>query len=390
MATSYKCPNCSANLIFDADQQKMTCSHCGTALSPKDVTQEYSKLDSEAMSREDARDEALKADVTGLPHEERDAREEAEASPDEAEPEFFSDDDSSQFVCGNCGAAVITDKNTTATFCAFCGSPTIIRERLVDARKPDYIIPFAIDRENAIRRFLKWCGSGRLTPIDFVNSKNIEKITGLYVPFWLFSADVDIDVKATAVMQVSSYEDGDSGAFEVIDSDYYSIQRKGRVTWKLVPYDSASHVEDEAMRKIAPYGYEKIVRFDMAYLSGFFADRYDVPWHKMEPDLKNRLATSIDRIISDSTIQYARLESVKDDSVIHPFRMKYAMIPVWFLTYRYTGKTYYFAMNGQTGKIAGEYPISILKVLLLLLAILPVAAVLVRFLIGGIMLGGLF
>jgi len=388
MATSYKCPNWAANLVFDANQQKLTCSHCGTALSPKDAVKEFSKLNSEAMSQENARDEALKADDPGPSIEIREDQEEIEESSGEDKAQYYSDDDSIQFVCGNCGAAVITDKNTTATFCAFCGSPTIIQERLVDARKPDYIIPFAISRENAIRHFLKWCGSGRLTPVDFVDSKNIQKITGLYVPFWLLSADVDIEMKATGIMQISFEDEG--VAAEVIDSDYYSILRKGRITWKLVPYDSASHVEDELMRKISPLGYDKIVKFDMAYLSGFFADRYDVPWNKMERDLKNRIVKSIDRIFKDSTNQYAHVESVKDDSMIHPLRAKYAMIPVWFLTYRYAGKTYYFAMNGQTGKIAGEYPISVLKILFLLLIILPIAAVLVRLIIGGIVLGGIF
>jgi hypothetical protein len=38
-------------------------------------------------------------------------------------------------------------------------------------------------------------------------------------------------------------------------------------------------------------------------------------------------------------------------------KAKYALYPVWMLSATYKGKPYTFAMNGQTGKFAGDLPI---------------------------------
>lgn len=37
--------------------------------------------------------------------------------------------------------------------------------------------------------------------------------------------------------------------------------------------------------------------------------------------------------------------------------VKYALYPVWLLNTIWNGKTYTFAMNGQTGKFVGDLPV---------------------------------
>lgn len=46
------------------------------------------------------------------------------------------------------------------------------------------------------------------------------------------------------------------------------------------------------------------------------------------------------------------------DVDIKKISYRYAMLPVWTLMYEHKGKRYFFAMNGQTGKVVGELPIS--------------------------------
>jgi len=382
MSISYKCPQCAANLFFDADQQKMTCNFCGAEIMPEVIETAGMHLNSRSMEEKKTRNKQIHEKSAEAMRASRAITKKIKKQ----EYAAFTESESIQYICGSCGAAVVTDKNTTATFCAFCGSPAIITERLVDARKPDYIIPFKYGRENAVQSFFKWCKSGRMTPIDFVKKENIEKLTGLYVPFWLFNSEVDMDCEVTGVNKVTEM---DYGSLETTTATY-KVTRKGKICWKMIPYDGASHMDDQQMKMIAPYDYRDIKDFDMVYLAGFFADRYDVPPEKVEYALKKDISSYINQIFEASLDEYSSYYSKRDHSKIHPPEVKYALLPVWVLNYKYQGKMYTFAMNGQTGKTAGEYPISLVKLFVILLALLPVAAVLVRLLIGGLVLGGIF
>lgn len=377
MATSYKCPNCAASLIFDADQQKMVCEYCGAEISPEDIVATEVHLNSEAMKREEIADEQIHGGT-----------DEARGSSEESatEEEYFSEEDSVQFVCNSCGAAVITDKHTSATFCAFCGSPAIIPERLVDARKPDYVLPFKYGRENAIEAFFKWCKAGRFTPIDFVKKENVEKMTGLYVPFWLFDQVVDMDYEATGTKVTSSTSSNKT----TTRTKYYKLKRKRKVCWSKIPFDGATHIDDEQMELIAPFEYKDLEAFNMVYLSGFYADRYDVPAVELEDDLQRRIFAYVEKTFENSVKGYKTIIWKKNHSKYYKPDVKYALLPVWVLNYNYNGKRYTFAMNGQTGKTAGEYPISKVKLSAIGLAILPLAAIIFKLVIGGVILGGFF
>lgn len=392
MSTSYKCPKCAANLIFDADQQMMTCNFCGAKIEPENMIATAVTLDTQAMKEEDARDREIRDEgnenASPLHEKSSKAIRNKRALKYKTEKEYaaFTEEDSVQYVCGSCGAAVITDKNTSSTFCAFCGSPAIITERLADARKPDYIIPFKYGRDKAVQSFFKWCHSGYLTPFDFVKKENIEKMTGLYVPFWLFNSVADMDYVAMGSKQFVDKQP----EYTQTTTKFYKITRRGKICWKMFPFDGASHIDDEQMRAIAPFDYKEIKDFDMAYLAGFFADRYDVSSKEMDHTLNLQIASFMDKVFEKSVAEYLSVFSKRNNSKIDSHEVKYALLPVWVLNYKYQGQIYTFAMNGQTGKTAGYYPISLVKLFLILMALLPIAAVLVRLLIGGLILGGIF
>lgn len=393
MSVSYKCPQCAANLVFDADQQMMTCEYCGAKISPDDVSEAEAVISAEAMEAEAKEDERIRQEGAPVPVATADGQTgEAPASAESADgtdisspgtPDQFSEDDTLQYVCNSCGAAVITEKNTAATFCAFCGSPTIITERLLDARKPKYVIPFKYGRAKAVEAFFKWCKAGRFTPVDFVKDSNVEKLTGLYVPFWLFDCDSDMDIKADA-RTVSSVT---SGSKTTTTTTYYQLVRKKKLHWEDIPLDGASRIDDKLMEVVEPFDYREMLGFSMQYLAGFFADKYDQTPETLADKLENRRKKYFDAIFKESVSNFSGISNVIDHSVHHKPETQYTLLPVWMLNYKYLGKTYTFAMNGQTGKIAGEMPISIVKLIILGLAILPAAAVICRG-IGGLILGG--
>ncbi|NLT11395.1 MAG: hypothetical protein GXY06_03165 [Clostridiaceae bacterium] len=381
MAVSYKCPGCAASLFFDADQQMMTCEFCGASISPHDLASPEAVLQESLLDAENQRDAAISQG--GI------QAQQAEAEPDSAQSnseELFSEAETIQFVCDSCGAKVITDINTSATFCTFCGSPTMISERLVDVRKPDFIIPFKYGKKEAVKKFFKWCSAGRMTPISFVKNENIEKITGIYVPFWLYDVDAKMNITAEGTLTTTVTV----GNKVTTTTSYYDILRHQKICWDRIPYDGASDFDDELVEMVEPYEYSEILPFNMSYLSGFFANRYDVSSDSHNKKVYNRVTKFIAEIFKSSTKKYKTLSIKQDDSTAEIVNVKYALMPFWFLNYKYAGKTYTFAMNGQTGKVAGSPPISRVKLFLIFLGLLPVCAALVHFVLSFIVMGGFY
>lgn len=386
MAVSYKCPGCAANLIFDADQQKMSCEFCGASISPQDLTSPEAVLQASAMDAESQRDAAISQDESQL-QDAKDALNSAEVQETESlGDELFSENDTVQFVCDSCGAKVLTDVNTAATFCAFCGSPTMITERLVDVRKPDYVIPFKYGKAEAVKKFIKWCSAGRMTPISFVKNENIEKITGIYVPFWLYDVDALMNIRAEGSLVTSVT----SGNKITTTTSYYDVIRHQKICWDRIPFDGASDFEDEFVEMVEPYDYSEMLPFDMSYLAGFLANRYDVSSESHNKNVYSRVTKFVAEIFKSTTRKYNSLSINQDESMAEIVNVKYALMPFWFLNYKYAGKTYTFAMNGQTGKVAGTPPISRFKLVLIFLGLLPACAVLIRFVLSLIVMGGFY
>src|SRR5690606_26207903 len=108
----------------------------------------------------------------------------------------FSEDEAKEYYCENCGAHVVTDADTTATHCSFCGAGVVLADRLSGDLAPAKVIPFTISKEEAIAAFKKWCKNGRLTPKGFMSADRIKKITGIYVPFWMYDLNSKAKVSA--------------------------------------------------------------------------------------------------------------------------------------------------------------------------------------------------
>ena len=60
---------------------------------------------------------------------------------------------------------------------------------------------------------------------------------------------------------------------------------------------------------------------------------------------------------------HGTLINIEEDKTAVFHNAKYALLPVWMLNTIINGKTYTYAMNGQTGRIIGNIPISYVKVL---------------------------
>ena len=346
----YKCPNCGASLEFNATKQSFDCEFCMSSFN----------------------DEQLKA---VFPENENNPLKTEEKVVDETD---FTEH-TSLYSCPNCGAEIMADDTTSATFCYYCHGPVILSGRLSGKFRPAKVIPFKNNRENAIDTFTKWCKKKWFVPNDFRSFSTLEKISGVYMPFWLADCKVDADVAALG-KRIRTWTSGDTRYTETKE---YDIRRSGYVDFDGIPADGSSKTDDRLMEAIEPFDYNQFEEFSMSYLSGFLAEKYDVDNLAVFPRIKQRTEDVSLELMRNTMQGYDSVTVTYKNINIIKTNWHYMLLPVWLLTYKFKDKDYFFAMNGQTGKMAGIPPLSIPKMLLF-------AGILGAIAFGIAMLGGLY
>ena len=264
------------------------------------------------------------------------------------------------YKCSNCGAEIVADANTAATFCLYCRSVAILKSKLSGKFAPTKIIPFKKEKKDAIEAF-KGLRKGRpLIPKYFLSQDNIEKITGIYIPFWLYNINVSGGITATA-KNIKSWTTGD---VHYTKTDTYNAVREGEIDFDLVPVDGSTRFDDDIMNSIEPFDYKELVDYNHAYLSGFLAEKYDVESDKALPDALKRSVNSTLDTFKGSIRGYTSV-AVKTNTLQGKEKSKeYALLPVFMVNVKYGNKFYLFAMNGQTGEFIGNIPVDKKKVII--------------------------
>ena len=346
---TYKCPNCDAGLVFDAEKQSFVCDFCMSSFTEEEL----------AMTA---------------------AAEKAEEA-ERANAEFASEID--QYYCPSCGAEVIADKSTVSDMCYYCHNPIVLSDKVSGVMKPSKIIPFKFSKEEAQGHFLRFAKKKWFVPRDYFADAQVDKISGVYYPFWVTDADTDSEMNAIG-KNVRTWRSGD---YKYTETTTYSVYRQGRIHFEDIT-TSAISTEDKAMLEgILPYPTEAYKDFSMPYLQGFVAKKRDLDRDSLTGEVKERMNGYAQTLLCKTT-RYDSI-SVKNVKVaVLASSWLYSLMPVWILTYIKQGKTkekdktYTYAMNGDTGKLYGELPVSIPK--LLLVALLTLIAGFVLF--GGMAL----
>lgn len=208
----YKCPCCGGSVEFDSSVQKMKCPYCDSEFSIEDLKK--------------AADESGGAKDTG----EMDWESSVGQEWKEGETDSMR-----VYSCKSCGGEIIADETTGATHCPYCGNPVIMTGQFSGALRPDYIIPFKLDKKAAKAALLKHVHSKRFVPKIFKDSNHIDEIKGVYVPFWLFDADSfgDVDFAATKTRQWSD------STYNYTETSYFKVKRSGKVSFLNVPVDGS-------------------------------------------------------------------------------------------------------------------------------------------------------
>ena len=312
----YKCPCCGGIIEFDSASQMMKCPYCDTTFDPSALLE---------------MDDALN-----------------NPQPDQAEwetpQEQFTDAETSGmnvYSRHSCGGEIIADATTGATHCPFCGNPVVLTSRFAGALKPDVVIPFKISKEEAKAALKKHMSGKKLLPKLFSKDNHLDEIV-----------DAQFNYHAT---RMRTWRTGNR---EYTETTHFRLERAGGLSFDDVPVDGSTKMDDTMMESIEPFDMSEAIPFQTAYLSGYFADKYDVDASASIERANTRIRNSTKEAFRATTGGYGAVVDEGGSSIqIRNGKAKYAMYPVWLLNTTYQGKQYQFAMNGQTGKFVGDMPV---------------------------------
>ena len=327
---SYKCPNCGGDLRFHPKSQKFKCEYCFSDFTEEEI--EAANPDAKEA------EEQSRQSVPVMENQEQSHLEENQAVV---------------YSCPSCGAEIVTDATTAATFCFYCHNPVVFQGNLSGDYRPDKIIPFAIDRKKAEADFLSYVRKKKFVPRDFFCKEQIEKISGVYFPFWMYSCHADGDWNGKGD-QVRVFRVGDK---EVTETKVYAVSRSAELDFEKLTRNALDKENRQLVEAVQPFNLDAVQDFSMGYLSGFQAEKRNIEKKDIVSDLQQEIKKHGSDMMKSSITGYAALNEQSSSVQIRQDEWKYLMLPVWVLTYKGDDdKIYYYAMNGQNGKVCGVLP----------------------------------
>lgn len=334
-----KCLGCGSSLVFDPASQLLKCPHCGRTEKVEDFTDSY-------------------------PHY-------VEAETDPYDPNVthqVKTYDALLYTCPNCGAELVATDETASTFCSFCGDSVVLRGRLMRQKYPAYIIPFSKTKQDCEKAYRKKLKKAIFAPSWMRSETEIEKFRGIYMPYWTY------DFGKNRRVNVEGKKSHRSGNY--IITDHYRLTKEIRAEYEGASFDAASTFNDTLSEAISPFRVQDAKEFTPAYLSGFYADVGDVDQSLYSEDASDMAADYFrSNLLKDPAFSGYEISDTALKNQLSPEKKaeKLGYFPVWFLALRSRSnkRVSYAVVNGQTGKVAADLPVSFAKYILgsLLLAV---------------------
>lgn len=299
----FKCQNCGGNVVYSPEKKAMYCPHC-------------EGIESQNKTGEDVGE-----------------------------------------VCANCGAPLQPGEYTSASKCEHCGCYVIFDGKVQGAYEPNLIIPFQVGKEAAKDILKKEFKKRPFTPSGFLSEAALEKMEGIYVPFWLYDyiADCSFEGEGTKVRSWVS------GNMRYTETSFFRVVRELQVDFDKIPVDASVAMDDSIMDLMEPYGYQALEKFQEKYMSGFFSEVFNASPEQLEPRAKQKAGKDSEALLQETLSGYQTLKTFRRNVNLKRDGLYYSLFPVWVYTYQYHNEKYIFYINGQTGKVIGKTPVSLSK-----------------------------
>ncbi len=334
----FPCPACGAEAEWNPKKQMLVCPFCGTQ-SPAEI-----KSDGTLVEENDliAALRAMPEDQRGWAAQKKTVR------------------------CQNCNAISVFDEKRVAQRCDFCGSPSLISvDDIKSPVRPAGVLAFVVANTKVREDIRTWYGSHWFAPNNLKTKALTDTLHGVYLPYWTFDAHVDAQWEAEAGYRYTVR--GSDGKTQTrIRWEYASGALQHFFDDQLIPASKGVH--DKLLAKLEPYPTTtELLPYDPGYLSGWVVEQYQIDLVAAAQDSRARMDAAV-RSLCAAQVPGDTHRNLRVQADYSAQTYKHILLPIWLLTYDYGHKTFQVAVNGTTGKIAGEYPISWIKVTLVVLA----------------------
>ncbi|MCQ2531191.1 MAG: TFIIB-type zinc ribbon-containing protein [Saccharofermentans sp.] len=341
--TDTKCPNCGATVKYDPATLSMTCEYCGysKALPKPEDSAEVQEIDFNSAKIRGNQDWGTKK---------------------------------KSVVCQQCGGETIYDEAETASCCPFCGSTSVMPvDDKEDVMAPGGVVPFEVNREKASGIFKNWIKKKWFVPNEAKKVCEAKNFSGLYLPYWTYDSQTTSSYSAKLGFD-KRVKRGDSYVTETTWRTYTGIYEE--FIDDMVVYASKK-TTDPNIKAVSSFDFAKLRTYSPEFVAGFAAERYtlglDDGWKeakvKIQSQLKSNLGSKLRKQYRADKVGQIFLSTNYDK-----ITFKYVLAPIWIANFKFKDKSYNIAVNGQTGRISGQAPISPIKVAIAIIIAIAVIA----------------
>lgn len=340
----YRCENCGGIMVFDIETQMLKCPNCDTTMQ---IPQTQNTIVEHSFTRSAMQRLSVQEKTTETKQ------------------------------CQGCGATVEIAKDCTATQCAYCGADYVLAERQAEAVLPDGVIPFKVDKHAAGDVFTKWIKKRWLAPNELKRLYESDKLQGIYVPYWTFDADVNCHYTAQGGKEREvEVKNSDGSTSKKTEVDWYPTSGMVSKFFDDVQAKGSKNMKASLLKGIEPYDTKNQLKsYAPEYLSGYSAECYSISLEDAHTEARKTMERELHHMAeSDVRRRYDRVKDVRLSPNYRDETYKHVLLPVYSTAYSYKNKTYTVLINGQSGKISGDYPKSPVKIAIIVAIIIAILA----------------
>ncbi|MDO5678674.1 MAG: hypothetical protein Q4G35_14350 [Propionibacteriaceae bacterium] len=333
----YKCPACGGPMSFSPDSGSMTCGYCASEF-PVGAVEKQGGPAPPPPPRQRPQ--------TGFAWDVR--------IPEELTAEEARERGLLHLECPSCGGGIIGAPDTVATACPYCGNNFVAESQLRATAMPTRLIPFSTTKGEVIEKFRARAHELPLIPKVFTDEATMAELAGIYVPYWLYGCDVHADVQFDATQRSTST----IGDTETTTTGHFTVRRAADMGFNAIPVAATRIIDDDRTESIEPFDLGDARPFGTAYLAGFRANTCTVTADEAHPRAWQRIEASAINAMRGTVHGYSSVTVAGSDIRLLRGGTELVYLPVWMLNVEYAGRTWTYAMNGQTGRFTGEFPVS--------------------------------
>lgn len=338
-STVYKCESCGGIMEFDVKSQGLKCPNCGNC---QEISNDDSKIEEHKLTLDIARKIRVEQKETKT------------------------------MECKGCGAFIEVGGHDTATKCPYCGSSYVLADKQAETLIPDGVVPFKIDKNDAHQRFNNWMKKRLLAPNELKNLYQRGGFQGVYIPYWTFDAQASFSYSGEGGKDRRvTRRDSDGKTQTYIETDWYHTSGYIEHFFDDVQIPASIRYKKGLFKGVEPYNLKQLSSYSPDYISGYLSENYSIGLEDGHREAAGIMVNEVSRMAErDIERRYDRSRNVRVNGDFSRETYKHILIPVYSTTYNYKNETYNVMINGQTGKVSGDYPKSFIKIALIVIALI--------------------